>query len=219
MSIQIVRNRAFKDYKQGMKIAGIAEKYGVPFNTVKSWARRYWKLPKGAEVTSESHRKVPPRPHGAPVGNRNRFIHGAYVKLAPHNITAEEIELLRYSGFMRGSVWHDEILLCRIEERRLFQSIIALDKSFENRNHFERITVITAKTVGGVRRETKQIYPSYCEIRGYIEQQLTRLSGKILKYALLWEKERKSGVVEHVSEEVISAPVTVTPAQTPTETA
>ncbi len=38
-----IRNRAFEDYKRGMKYKDIAEKYGVSLSAVKSWAARYWK--------------------------------------------------------------------------------------------------------------------------------------------------------------------------------
>ena len=37
------RDDACIDWKNGMKYKEIAKKYGVPVNTVKSWATRYWK--------------------------------------------------------------------------------------------------------------------------------------------------------------------------------
>jgi len=38
-----LRDKAFKDYNNGMKYKDIAEKYGVSLSGVKSWATRYWK--------------------------------------------------------------------------------------------------------------------------------------------------------------------------------
>ena len=38
-----VREKAFVDYRKGMKYKEIAEKYGVSLSAVKSWAARYWK--------------------------------------------------------------------------------------------------------------------------------------------------------------------------------
>ena len=39
-----VRDKAYKDYCDGMKYKDIAEKYGVSLSAVKSWATRYWKV-------------------------------------------------------------------------------------------------------------------------------------------------------------------------------
>jgi len=36
-----ISEKAYKDYISGMKYKDIAEKYGVSFNTVKSWQKRY----------------------------------------------------------------------------------------------------------------------------------------------------------------------------------
>jgi len=115
-----VRNRAFKDYRNGMKITDIADKYNVPFNTIKSWARRYWKLKPGEKVTSKSHKKVQPRPHGAPKGNQNHFIHGAYVKFTMDSITDYENEYLYYNGFGCGNAPLDKILLCDVQFGRFW---------------------------------------------------------------------------------------------------
>ena len=110
----------------------IAAKYGVPFNTVKSWARRHWKLKKGATVAHKGDKRVQPRPHGAPKGNRNHFIHGAYVKFDLSSITEEEKELLRGERFGCGSALRDEILLCRLQQRRLMQIESSILESFHS---------------------------------------------------------------------------------------
>lgn len=38
------RDKAYKDYCNGMKYRDIAVKYGVSLSTVKSWATRHWKV-------------------------------------------------------------------------------------------------------------------------------------------------------------------------------
>ena len=50
-----IRDKAFKDYCNGMKYKDIAEKYGVSLSAVKSWATRYWKV-------ATKDRKLQPQP-------------------------------------------------------------------------------------------------------------------------------------------------------------
>lgn len=65
------KDKAYHDYRSGMKYKDIADKYGVSLNTVKSWKKRYsWTREKGAHKTKRVHTK------GAPVGNRNAKGHG-----------------------------------------------------------------------------------------------------------------------------------------------
>ena len=52
-----IRDKAFEDYKKGMKYKEIAEKYGVSLSAVKSWASRYWK--KGG--CNQSGKKLQPK--------------------------------------------------------------------------------------------------------------------------------------------------------------
>lgn len=49
-----VRDKAYKDYCDGMKYKDIAEKYGVSLSAVKSWATRYWKV--------ATNKKLQPQP-------------------------------------------------------------------------------------------------------------------------------------------------------------
>ena len=67
-----VREKAFEDYKNGVKYKEIAEKYKVSLSTVKSWAVRYWKK----EGCDQKTKKLQPKKkkvatRGAPIGNRN----------------------------------------------------------------------------------------------------------------------------------------------------
>lgn len=53
-----VRDKAYKDYCDGIKYKDIAEKYGVSVNTVKSWQRRYWKVATKDKKLQPQPRKV-----------------------------------------------------------------------------------------------------------------------------------------------------------------
>ena len=53
-----IRDKAFKDYCNGMKYKDIAEKYGVSLSAVKSWATRYWKVATKGKKLQPQPRKV-----------------------------------------------------------------------------------------------------------------------------------------------------------------
>ena len=89
------RDRGYTLYKKGMKYKEIAERIGVPLNTVKSWATRYWKDGKVAtkakpatkpEVATSPRKAGAPKGNvnavgnkgGAPFGNTNAMKHGGY---------------------------------------------------------------------------------------------------------------------------------------------
>lgn len=67
------RIAAQHDYELGMKYKDIAEKYGVSFNTVKSWRSRYGWVRKGAKkgCTKKPKRVHPKTPTGAAIAQLN----------------------------------------------------------------------------------------------------------------------------------------------------
>ncbi|WP_294762083.1 terminase small subunit [uncultured Lactobacillus sp.] len=67
------RIAAQHDYELGMKYKDIAEKYGVSFNTVKSWRSRYGWTRKGAKkgCTKKPKRVHPKTPTGAAINQLN----------------------------------------------------------------------------------------------------------------------------------------------------
>lgn len=91
-----LRDKAFKDYKAGMKYKDIAEKYGVSLSAVKSWATRYWKK----QGCNPATKKVATKKRGAPIGNKNATgppgnknaeRHGFFAKWLP----AETMEIMQ----------------------------------------------------------------------------------------------------------------------------
>ena len=68
------RIAAQHDYELGMKYKDIAEKYGVSFNTVKSWRSRYGWVRKGAKkgCTKKPKRVHPKTPTGAAIAELNK---------------------------------------------------------------------------------------------------------------------------------------------------
>lgn len=60
-----IRDKAYKDYCDGMKYRDIAEKYGVSLSAVKSWATRYWKV-------ATTDKKLQPQPKKVATGNSDK---------------------------------------------------------------------------------------------------------------------------------------------------
>lgn len=94
-----LRDKAYEDYKDGMKYKDIAEKYGVSLNTVKSWKTRY-KWLRSENSVHTKNKKVCTQNRGAPVGNKNATgppgnknaeRHGFYAKWLP----AETMEIMQ----------------------------------------------------------------------------------------------------------------------------
>lgn len=72
-----LRDKVKIDYESGVTYKEIEERYGVSKNTLSSWRKRYgWKKKKEGRPSQKG--KV-----GAPIGNKNRLVHGLYSKYLP----------------------------------------------------------------------------------------------------------------------------------------
>ena len=133
-----IRDKAFEDYKKGMKYKEIAEKYGVSLSAVKSWASRYWK--KGG--CNQSGKKLQPKKkkvatkgaqpgnknavgHGGtgPPGNKNALKTGEFETLFFHTLDPEEKQLIDTMPTDKESLLLHEIMLLTVRERRMLQRI------------------------------------------------------------------------------------------------
>lgn len=102
-----LRDKAYKDYKAGMKYKDIAEKYEVSLNTVKSWkTRNKWVRSDNGVHTKEksAHTKKGGQPnnknavnHGAPEENKNAERHGFFSKWLPSE-TMEIMQCIEHSN-------------------------------------------------------------------------------------------------------------------------
>ena len=94
-----LRDKAYEDYKAGMKYKDIAGKYGVSLNTIKSWKTRYKWLRSENSVHTQNEKGCTQK-RGAPVGNKNATgppgnknaeRHGFFAKWLP----AETMEIMQ----------------------------------------------------------------------------------------------------------------------------
>ncbi len=133
-----IRDKAFEDYKKGMKYKEIAEKYGVSLSAVKSWASRYWK--KGG--CNQDEKKLQPKKKkvaakGAQPGNRNAVGHGGtgppgnknavktgeFETLFFDALDSEEKRLIDTVPMDKEQLLFHEIQLLTVRERRMMKRI------------------------------------------------------------------------------------------------
>lgn len=135
------RDRGYTLYKKGMRYKEIAEKIGVPLNTVKSWATRYWKDGKVAtkakpatkpEVATSPRKAGAPKGNvnavgnkgGAPFGNTNAMKHGGYSTIWASSLTEAEREALEeLENADEETILVEEIRLLTIREARIMKRI------------------------------------------------------------------------------------------------
>ena len=135
------RDRGYTLYKKGMRYKEIAEKIGVPLNTVKSWATRYWKDGKVAtkakpatkpEVATSPRKAGAPKGNvnavgnkgGAPFGNTNAMKHGGYSTIWASSLTEAEREALEeLEDADEETILVEEIRLLTIREARIMKRI------------------------------------------------------------------------------------------------
>lgn len=135
------RDRGYTLYKKGMKYKEIAERIGVPLNTVKSWATRYWKAGKVAtkakpatkpEVATSPRKAGAPKGNvnavgnkgGAPFGNTNAMKHGGYSTIWASSLTEAEREALEeLEDADEETILVEEIRLLTIREARIMKRI------------------------------------------------------------------------------------------------
>lgn len=131
------KEKAYNDWKSGMKQKDIAEKYEVKLNTVKSWATRDWKKREEKVATKPKKVATSKKPRGAPKGNQNavgnqggapprnqnNLKHGAFSQIYWDTLDEDEWELIKHLSYDEESDLENQIALLTIRERRLMGSI------------------------------------------------------------------------------------------------
>ena len=192
------RDRGYTLYKKGMKYKEIAEKIGVPLNTVKSWATRYWKDGKVAtkakpatkpEVATSPRKAGAPKGNvnavgnkgGAPFGNTNAMKHGGYSTIWASSLTEAEREALEeLEDADEETILVEEIRLLTIREARIMKRIKELTEK-EKKSPMMAASISTSqdrrdfKRLDGDREREDQ------DKELYIERQDEKIqAGKIL---------------------------------------
>ena len=144
MSSEEIREKAFIDYKKGMKYKDIAEKYGVSLSAVKSWAARHWKK----QGCSQGGKKLQPKKkkaasRGAPLNNKNAAGNkgGAAPKKNKNAVKTGEFETLLFDTLdpeekrlaealphSKEALLFQEIQLLTVRERRMLKRIESVSR-------------------------------------------------------------------------------------------
>lgn len=131
------KEKAYNDWKSGMKQKEISEKYEVKLNTVKSWAIRDWKKREEKVATKPQKVATSKKPRGAPKGNRNavgnqggapprnknNLKHGAFSQIYWDTLDDDELEMLNHLSYDEETDLENQIALLTIRERRLMGNI------------------------------------------------------------------------------------------------
>lgn len=133
------RDKAYEDYKKGLKYKEIAQKYDVSENTVKSWASRYWKKDKVATKTRNRTNKVATKkkkqtstsgkPRGPGAYNTNALKHGGYTTIYWDTLDEEEKELIETMSEDEEMQLIEQLRLYAVRERRLLLAIKRLNEA------------------------------------------------------------------------------------------
>ncbi len=130
-----IKDKAFEDYKAGMKYKDIAQKYDVSINTVKSWASRFWKKDKVA--TKNRSKVATKKPIGAPKGNKNAkgnnggppvgsqnaLKHGGYSQIYYDTRDEDEREMIDSMNQSEEELLVEQLRLYAVRERRIMTAI------------------------------------------------------------------------------------------------
>ncbi len=147
MGNEDIRDKAFLDYKNGMKYKEIAEKYGVSLSAVKSWASRYWKKdgcnlkekklqPKKKVATRGAPLKnknaIGNKGGAAPAKNKNALKTGEFETLFFDALDPDEQKLISVMPSEKEQLLLQEIQLLTVRERRMMRRIDDISQSAES---------------------------------------------------------------------------------------
>jgi len=192
------RDRGYTLYKKGMKYKEIAERIGVPLNTVKSWATRYWKDGKVAtkakpatkpEVATSPRKAGAPKGNvnavgnkgGAPFGNTNAMKHGGYSTIWASSLTEAEREALEeLEDADEETILVEEIRLLTIREARIMKRIKELTEK-EKKSPMMAASISTSQDRRDFKRLDGDKEREDQDKELYIERQDEKIqAGKIL---------------------------------------
>ena len=192
------RDRGYTLYKKGMKYKEIAERIGVPLNTVKSWATRYWKDGKVAtkakpatkpEVATSPRKAGAPKGNvnavgnkgGAPFGNTNAMKHGGYSTIWASSLTEAEREALEeLENADEETILVEEIRLLTIREARIMKRIKELTEK-EKKSPMMAASISTSQDRRDFKRLDGDKEREDQDKELYIERQDEKIqAGKIL---------------------------------------
>lgn len=179
-------------YHKGMKLVEIADRLGVPASTVRRWksdqkwdqAKRSGKSTKTErKPNTKTERKLSSRKRGgqpgnvnavgagAPQGNKNAEIHGAYSKVFADVFTEEEKELVQFMPSGEEARLEEEITICTVRERRIMKAINKYHEMVDARTG-EPILYVTS---GTVRLEHTRAFEGTDEEKAIQEEEYKRI--------------------------------------------
>lgn len=198
MGSEEIRDKAFLDYRKGMKYKEIADKYGVSLSAVKSWAFRYWKKddcnqdgkklqPEKKKVATrgapqKNKNAVGNKGGAAPEGNKNALKTGEFETLFFDALDAEEKQLIGSMPKDKEQLLLQEIQLLTVRERRMLRRIEDIRTSVVYLGNGESVQDMTlVKIQAGIEKDKETDLKEYHGKLGQmqsIEDALTRVQAR-----------------------------------------
>lgn len=193
MGNEEIREKAFQDYRKGIKYKEIAKKYGVSESAVKSWAARYWKKEgygSGKKKSQPEKKKVATR--GAPKGNRNAVGNrggaapaknknavktGEFETLFFDALEPEEQLLIDTMPLDKEQLLIQEIKLLTVREHRMLKRIDNLKKAADAQEEEKAAGMTAVKYKSDTEKDSIEYTGVLGQIQA-IEDALTRVQSR-----------------------------------------
>ena len=181
-----VKKKAKADYKKGIPLKDISDKYSIPYSTVQTWKKKYWQ-----DVKGKDKRKVT-----APKNNSRTGI-GPYATPLMEHMTEEEREIFKSKGKIPEEQLQEEINLLTIRECRILKTL----NEYRNKDEYSARKVKIGEESSyihekGKKKRAEEYIDNSINVILRLEAELTKVQGKktanIEKLAKLKIDEKKA---------------------------
>lgn len=181
-----VKKKAKTDYKKGIPLKDISEKYSIPYSTVQTWHKKYWQ-----DIKGNDKRKVTAPKNNSKTGK------GPYANPILESMTEEEREIFYSKGKTPEEQLQEEINLLTIRECRILKTL----EEYRNKDaYISREAKIVEKSSyvheDGEKNRAERYIDNSINMIIRLEAELTKVQGKktanIEKLAKLKLDEKKS---------------------------
>lgn len=163
-----IKKKAKADYKRGIPIKDISEKYSIPYSTVQTWRKNYWQNIKG----NDKRKVTAPK-------NNSRAGKGPYATLILEGLTEEEREIFYSKGKSPEEQIQEEINLLTIREYRILKTL----NEYRDKNEYKAKEIQIGEKSSYINEKGKKVrvekhIDNSINIILRLEAELTKIQGK-----------------------------------------
>lgn len=181
-----IKKKAKADYKKGIPLKDISDKYSIPYSTVQTWRKKYWQ-----DIKGNDKRKITAPKNNSKAGK------GPYATPILATMTESEKAIFNQKKLSVEELLIEEINLLTIRESRILK---ALDEYMNKEEYNSRKVKIGEKSTylkeKGKKTRVENYVDNSINIVLRLEAELTKVQGKktanIEKLANLKMNEKKA---------------------------